>query len=124
VRGTVLDELLFREGGRLLGEVIPLWVKAEIPPEEQDHAKATYTKKFVREDGELDLSGDAYINYLKYCAMDGWPGTYFFTHRNGENTRVKINTAEYENGAFVIRTVTPEGKKEMPYEVFLRVGSN
>jgi methionyl-tRNA formyltransferase len=120
VRGTVLDELLFREGGRLLAEVVPLWVKNEIPPEEQDHAKATFTKKFAREDGELTPSDDAYTNYVKYCAMDGWPGTYFFTERNGERVRVKINSAEYENGAFVIRTVTPEGKKEMPYEVFLR----
>lgn len=121
LQGGVLDELLFREGGRLLAEVVPLWIKKEITPEEQQHDKATFTKKFAREDGELDLAGDSYQNYLKYCAMDGWPGTYFFAERNGERVRVKINTAVYENGAFMVRTVTPEGKKEMPYEVFLAI---
>jgi methionyl-tRNA formyltransferase len=120
VVGRVLDELLFREGGRLLAEVIPLWMKGEIPPEEQDHSKATFTKKFAREDGELSLTDDGYANYLKYCAMDGWPGTYFFVDKQGVRIRVKINTAVYENGAFIVRTVTPEGKKEMPYEVFLK----
>lgn len=118
VRGAVLDELLFREGGRLLAEALPLWLKGEITPEEQDHTQATYSRKFVKTDGELDLAGDAYQNYLKYCAMDGWPGTFFFIEQEGVRTRVKITEATYTDGVFKILAVIPEGKKEMPYEVF------
>lgn len=118
VPGHELDELLFREGGRLLAEVIPLYLNGAITPEEQNHAEATYTKKFEKTDGELDLSGDGYKNYLRYCAMDGWPGTFFFTERNGERVRVKITGAVYEDGRFRITTVVPEGKKEQSWEVF------
>lgn len=125
VRGKTLDELLFREGGRLLAEVIPLWQKGDITPEAQEHDKAIYSKKFSKADGEIDLSGDGYLNYLRYCAMDGWPGTFFFhdTHtKDGTSIRmrVKIGDAEYTNGTFIINTVIPEGKREMPYEDFVR----
>jgi len=118
VRGRVLDELLFREGGRLLAEVIPLWVKGEIAPEQQVHAEATYTNKLQKTDGELDLAADGYTNYRTYCAMDGWPGVYFFTERNGKRIRVKIRDAAFEDGMFVVRSVVPEGKREMRWEVF------
>jgi methionyl-tRNA formyltransferase len=121
VPGHELDELLFREGGRLLAEVIPLWMEGTITPEEQQHAEATYTKKFKKEDGEVQLNGDPYQNYLRYCAMDGWPGTYFFAHKDGERVRVKVTHATYEDGVFRIQSVIPEGKKEQPWEVFSTV---
>ena len=120
VKGGMLDELLFREGGTLLAEVVPLWLTGEITPEAQDHTRATYSKKFEKKDGELDLTADGYTNYLKYCAFDGWPGTYFFVDNNTKQLRVKITDAAYTNGTFHILTVIPEGKKELPYTDFLR----
>jgi len=119
VPGNELDELLFREGGRLLAEVIPPWVAGEITPEEQDHEKATYTQKLVKADGELDLDADGYQNYCKYCAYQGWPGTFFFVERDGKQARVKVTDAQYKDGTFEILRVTPEGKKEMEYGAFL-----
>ena len=118
VPGHELDELLFREGGRLLAEVIPLWIQGTITPEEQRHEEATYTKKFEKDDGELHLDDEPYKKYLQYCAMDGWPGTYFFVEKNNERIRVKITDATYEDGSFRIRSVIPEGKKEQPWDVF------
>jgi methionyl-tRNA formyltransferase len=118
IEGRVLDELLFREGGRLLAEVVPLWMTGGITKEEQNHAEASMTTKFEKADGELRLSDDGYHNYLKYCAMDGWPGTFFFVDIDGVRTRIKITGAEYEAGEFFVTTVIPEGKKEMPYEVW------
>ncbi len=116
VRGRLLDEILFREGGRLLAEVVPLWQKGEIPPEEQDHSLATHTTRFKKEDGELDLFGDPYHTYLQYCAMDGWPGTFFFVDDQGKRVRIKVGEASFKDGVFSIETVIPEGKKETPWE--------
>lgn len=110
VQGKVLDELLFREGGRLLAEVIPLWLAGEITPDAQEDADATFTKKFEKTDGELDLAGDPYQNYLTYSAMEGWPGTYTFTK---DGVRLKITEAEYADGEFRLLKVIPEGKKEI-----------
>ena len=119
-RGRVLDEILFREGGRLLTEVIPAWVQGEITPEEQNHSEATYTEKFSKKDGEIFLEDDGYKNYLKFCAHDGWPGTFFFANCRGKQVRVKVTDAEYneDTNAFILLKVIPEGKKEMEYEVW------
>jgi methionyl-tRNA formyltransferase len=124
IPGNTIDELLFREGGRLLVEALPLWLDDALTPETQDHSLATYTKKFTKADGELDRTKDDYAQYLQYCAMDGWPGTFFFherIHKDGTPTRirVKITKAEYEEGSFRILAVIPEGKKEISYTDFL-----
>ncbi len=124
VAGNILDELLFREGGKLLAEVVPLWLEGTITPEEQDHTQATYSTKFKKEDGLIDLNppagGNPYKNYLKFCAYDVWPGTYFFIKQDGKDMRIKITDAEYKDGVFTITRVIPEGKKEMSYEDFMR----
>jgi methionyl-tRNA formyltransferase len=114
--GSELDETLARKGGEMLGDVLPKWIKGEITPQEQDHGKATFTKKIIKEDGLVDLNDDSYQNLLKIRALEGWPGTYFFI----DEKRVKIIDAELENGELKITRVIPEGKKEMDYDVFLK----
>jgi methionyl-tRNA formyltransferase len=114
VLGRELDAILFTEGGRLLTEVIPLWLSGGITPVEQEHSKATVTKKIKKIDGEIQRTQDGYINYLKYCAYDGWPGVFFF--HNGK--RIKVTQASYKDDSFVIEKVIPEGKKEIPYSVW------
>lgn len=114
VPGNQLDAILFTEGGRLLGEIVPEWLRRTITPEPQEHDCATYTKKIKKADGEIALDADGYKNYLKYCAFDGWPGVFFFHN----DKRVKITDAEYRDGRFVVRKVVPEGKKEMMYDVW------
>lgn len=115
-RADVLENILVKEGGELLAEVIPLWMKGEITPVEQDHDRATFSKKISKEDGLINLEEDDYKNYLKIQALFGWPGTYFFV--NGK--RVKITDADFTNEKLVINKVIPEGKKEMEYKDFLR----
>lgn len=111
----MLEELLAREGGTLLAEAIPPWLGSEFEATAQDHDKATFTTKIKKEDGEIDLSDDGYRNYLKFCAYDGWPGTFFFK----DGRRIKITSAEYTGGAFVPLTIIPEGKKEINYQTFI-----
>jgi methionyl-tRNA formyltransferase len=118
IRGNELDEILFKKGGKMLAEILPAWIDGTCIPKEQDHSQATYCTKITKEMGELDLTADPYQNLLKIRAFDGWPGTFYFTEKNGEKIRVKIVDATIENGALVITKIIPEGKKEMDYKDF------
>jgi methionyl-tRNA formyltransferase len=111
LRARDLEELLATEGGNLLAESIPPYISGELVPIPQNHVEATFTKKIEKSDGELDLSADGYQNYLKYCAYDEWPGTFFFK----DGKRIKITEAKYENGQFMLVKVIPEGKKEQDW---------
>ncbi|OGZ06433.1 MAG: hypothetical protein A3C93_01735 [Candidatus Lloydbacteria bacterium RIFCSPHIGHO2_02_FULL_54_17] len=122
-KGSVLTETLAREGGILLAETLPDWVSGKVTAEPQDHARATFTKKIVKEDGAIDLAGDPSMNYKKIRAFDEWPGAYFFAERNGKKVRVRIADATYTDGKLTIIRVVPEGKREMAYDDFLR-GAN
>jgi methionyl-tRNA formyltransferase len=83
---------------------------------QQDESKATFCKKIKKEDGLIDLSGDAIKNYNKFRAYATWPRTFFF--QNGK--RIIITNATLENNKFAIKKVLPEGKKEIKYEDFLK----
>ncbi|MDO8620582.1 MAG: methionyl-tRNA formyltransferase [bacterium] len=106
--------------GELLVNILPDWVSGKIEAKAQDHSKATYTRKFKKTDGELDLSADPYKNLLKIKAFDGSIGTYFFVETSGKKIRVTIKDAKMEGDALVITRVVPEGKKEMDYTEFTR----
>ncbi len=118
VRGRELDEILAHKGGVLLSGVIPKWISGDIDAQEQNHEDATHAKKITKAMGEIDIYDDPYQNYLKFCAFDGWPGTFYFAEVNGKKVRLKITDAAYRDGHFIVKRVIPEGKKEMDYEIF------
>ncbi len=120
LKASVLEPMLAHEGGRLLAETIPRWISGEIKTHEQEHDMATYTKKFTKEDGVIDLLGDPMANFRKIQAFDVWPKAYFFTTRHGKKIRVTITDAEFVEGKLLINKVLPEGKREMGYNDFLR----
>lgn len=113
-------DCLATQGGNLLAQVLPEYLNGNLVPTPQDHEQATFTHKTTRTDGEVALSDNPETLWRKYCAYTPWPGTFFYTTRNGENVRVKITHAIYENNTFTIERVVPEGKKEMSYDDFLR----
>lgn len=115
-----LEELLAHRGGKILARILPDWVAGKINPEEQDHDKATFTKKIEKENGELNLNDLPENNLRKVRAYQGWPYAYFFIEKNGQKMRVKITEANIREGQFNISKVIPEGKKEMSYEDFKR----
>ncbi|MFA5877142.1 MAG: methionyl-tRNA formyltransferase [Candidatus Paceibacterota bacterium] len=119
-RRNMVEDLLWHEGGKLLAESIPLVVDGSLTAEAQKHTEATFTPKLKKEDGLIDLKDDAYQNYLKFCAYEGWPGTYFFTTKGDKEIRIKIIDAIYEDETFTPTRIVPEGKKEMDYADFLR----
>jgi methionyl-tRNA formyltransferase len=106
-----LENALAEVGGELLAKVLPEYVSGKIIPKEQNHAEATFVKKMVKEDGELDLNDAGEKNYNKYRAYFNWPRTFFFK----DGKRIIITKARLENGQFVIEKVIPEGGKEQNY---------
>jgi methionyl-tRNA formyltransferase len=120
MRGRELDERLARMGGILLADVLPDWLAGTLAPETQDDAHATYCTKITKDMACIDLEDDPQTNLRKICAFDGWPGAYYFHEKDGMRIRVKIVDAKIREGALVLTRVIPEGKKEMPYEDFLR----
>jgi methionyl-tRNA formyltransferase len=111
-RGSEFEDMLAREGGNLLGEVMPLWVGGEITPEPQDETLATYTKKFIDSDARINLTGDPRTELLKIRAFDKNPRAYFLTP---DQKRVIVTEAEIKDNALHILRVIPEGKKEIAF---------
>lgn len=110
-----LREKLTSIGGKLLVELLPHIIHKTIHPTVQNESQATYCTKIKKEDGLIDIKGDARMNFNKYRAFLRWPDVYFFVN----SKRIKITQATYENDSFIIERVIPEGKKETSYENFL-----
>lgn len=128
----VFEESMAREGGKLLAEILPDWVAGNITEHEQDHTQVTYTKKFTKEDGLIEITGKnsqdtktMRAHFLKIQALHQSPGAYFmhtFTDKAGveKNIRVKVTQASWKNDTLIIEKVIPESAKEMDYESFVR----
>jgi methionyl-tRNA formyltransferase len=130
-----LEKILAIEGARLFAHVLPEWLEGAIDPIMQDESKATYCEKIEKEMGELKIdlknlpAGEkARRDLLKIKAFEDWPTAYFFldTPKQSEGDsdskkkRIIITDATIENDSLKILKVVPEGKKEMPFEDFLR----
>ncbi len=118
-----LQEILGKEGAKILAEILPDWIGGKITEKEQNNNEATFTKKVEKIDGLIDISrqGLAEKNYLKILAYEDWPGTYFIQKDlSGQEKRVIVKKASFENSELKIKRVIPEGKKEMDYEDYLR----
>lgn len=115
-----LGEKGFREGGKMITQYLAPYLTGVLQPIEQDHSKATFTKKITKEMGELKLTDNSTENYRKFLAYEGWPGTYFFVDAHGKQNRIIIKGAKLVDGIFSPTRVIPEGKKEMNYEDFLK----
>jgi methionyl-tRNA formyltransferase len=118
---------LIKIGGELLVKILqtPSLLprsSGEVPKAvgvEQDESKATFCKKIKKEDGLIDLNGDAVKNYNKFRAYATWPRTFFFK----DGKRIIITKAKLENDPFdkaqgkqfVIEKIIPEGGKEVDY---------
>lgn len=112
MRKIDLGVILFEHGADLLVDNLEQILNGDIKPVEQDHSKATYTKKIKKEDGELDLKNDE-ESWNKYRAYFGYPGVYFFDENK---KRFKVTNAEFVDGKFIIKKVIPEGGKEIEFK--------
>jgi methionyl-tRNA formyltransferase len=115
-----LKNKLITIGSNLLCDTLPHIFNREISPIEQNENEASYCKKISKEQGEIDFNDDPKINFNKYRAFYDWPGTFFYQFKNNKKIRLKINEAVLENNNFIIKKVTPEGKKMIPYSLFMQ----
>ena len=110
-----LSKALWELGGDLLIETIPKWIAGQITPQEQDHSKATYTKKLTREDGRIDWNAPVEYIERQIRAFTPWPGAFTFW----KGKRVKILKAHIEQGKLIIDELQLEGKKPTTLQEFL-----
>lgn len=103
-----LEESLAHAGAELLIKTLLAYVDGNITPIEQNHEKATYTKKFKTEDGFVDFKkNDPKILYRKIRALSHEPGVYAMQ----DGKRIKVQRAQLEDGRVIITRIVQEGKK-------------
>lgn len=102
---------LIKFGAALLADTLPAYLEGNIVPVPQDASHASHSGKLKKEDGLLALDAPAEGNWNTYRAYADSIGTYFF--ENGK--RMKITSATFKNGTFVVERVIPEGKRETTY---------
>jgi methionyl-tRNA formyltransferase len=94
------------------------FISGAVSVTEQDHSRATFTRKFIKEDGLVNLNDDMTHIWNVYRACTPWPGCYFIHIHNGKELRIKISEMQYTGGTPTITKVIPEGKNEMSYQSF------
>ena len=111
---------LFELGANLLVQILPKYLNGELKPKEQDHSQATFTKMFTREDGRINWNSPAQEIYNRIRALNPEPGTW--TTWKGKVINIsKITTFDVVSPQVInIQTIQMAGKKEMPFEEFLR----
>jgi len=140
--GESLTKRLFQLGAELIRETLPLWLKGRIDPIPQDTARATYTKKLTRGDGQIswEMSGEEI--YRRHQAFAPWPGVYTYWRgrilkllgvqalRSNSSlecgTVVPVDLADISigvvtgNGILGITRLQIEGKRALPAQEFVR----
>lgn len=116
-----LAHTLFTLGGEALVSVIPSWIEGGITPREQDHEKATYTKKITSEDALLDFKKMSGVEIdRRVRTLNPEPGTYTFLDNSGKPLRLKILKTNMSEGKLEILEVQPEGKTPMNFRDFAK----
>lgn len=115
------DELLkrlFTAGGQVLTTILPAYLEGKIKPREQDDSQATDTKKFTREDGQINWQETPAKIERKIRAFQPWPGTWTEVKIKSEKKRLKILKAHLENNQLILDQVQLEGKNPVNYKQF------
>jgi methionyl-tRNA formyltransferase len=74
--GESLHDSLAALGGSLLLELLPAYVRGELPPTPQDDSQQTYAPMLKKEDGAIDWTQPAAAIERQVRAYHPWPGTY------------------------------------------------
>lgn len=107
-----LEKKLARVAGTLLVATLPKFLVGEIAAIDQDHSKATFTRKFTTADAEVDMAKDApQVIYNKIRAFTPEPGAWTMNLPGREGARVKLLEATMNQGALTVTEIQPDGKK-------------
>ena len=109
---TELEKALARVASELLIETLPDFVAGKITPKEQDHSKATFTRKFTTADARADMNKDnPETIYNKIRAFTPEPGVWTMNFPGYEGKRVKLLAADWRDNKIHITSIQVEGKK-------------
>jgi len=99
---------LAHHGARLLLQILPRWVEGRLVTQSQNEAEATYSKRIVKEDGEIDWHLSATDLWRRVRAFQPWPGCY--TRWQGKLLKlIEVLPLAEETGVEVGRVVQLEG---------------
>lgn len=126
-RRDQLEKHLIDLGYELIKKVILTYVSdlSNTPMIDQNHAKATYTKRMKKDDGYVAakdlLSADNATKktiFNKYRGYYPWPGVWTKVKIKNKDLRLKITKIHWENDDMVIKKVQLEGKNEVDFKQF------
>ncbi|MEX1052050.1 MAG: methionyl-tRNA formyltransferase [Patescibacteria group bacterium] len=109
-----LRKRLAKLGAKMLLEAIPSYLSGQAKLTVQNQADVTLTKRFAKEDGQInwDEPAKAIVNQVR--ALQPWPGTFTFLG----GLRLKIIEAALKEGKVLPITVQIEGKTPTPWNDF------
>lgn len=105
-------------GSKLLIEVLPKYISAEIKGQAQEHQKASFTKLLKKSSGLIDWSKSAQVLERQVRAFTPWPGS--FTYLNQQ--RLLIHTAKIFNGVLSELAKEPGSLLIKDKKIFVRTG--
>lgn len=107
----------FRQGAKLLERVLDDYLAGKLQQTEQDHASATLTRSFEKQDGFVDITKRVDRDKLQRMirAYSPWPGVWTETEVNKRKTRIKFLPGN-DVSPFLLQV---EGKKPMTVKDFL-----
>lgn len=109
-----LEKKLAEVAAKLLIKTLPDFYAGRIKPIEQNHAEATFVKKFETKDAEVDFKNDDPLTvYRKIQALNPEPGVYTFSFPGHESKRVKLLAASFDGTHIHITKIQPDGKKPL-----------
>lgn len=103
-------------GGELLLKSLPIYLAGQAKIQIQDNHRVSNTKKFTKEDGEIDWNQKAENIDRQIRALKPWPGTYTFL----SDKRLKIISAHLEGEKLALDAVQLEGKPVANWQDFKR----
>lgn len=123
-RRDQLTERLVELSYEMLGELFGKYAGniGETPLSEQDHEKATYTKKLTKQEGyvelsnlKLQISNSSKQLFNLFRGLYPWPGIWTLLP---DQKRLKITKIHLEDEKLVIKKVQLEGKNEVDFKSF------
>lgn len=115
-----LRKRLAKLGAKLLLEAVPAYLSGQAKLTTQDNAEVSMTRRFSKEDGQIDWSKPAKAIIRRVRALQPWPGTFTFLG----DKRLKIIEATLKDGKVLPVVVQIEGKTSTLWVDFVKGYSN
>ena len=138
----IIEAKSAKVGADLLIKILPDFLASKIEPQPQDHLRATFTKKFTREDARINWTKTAEEIDSQIRALNPEPGVWTTWNgktlkileaeaidgRGGQNGRVSQEEKKIlvgtGGGSIILKIVQLEGKRATSAEDFARGNGN